>query len=86
VEYAALKLVQPGTRVGLTRPFLRCDRKRVAHVAFASGEIQKSRNTNRETHSRLIHLNLTISNSNHLHHLKLRYKVQRTYDYLVMLD
>jgi hypothetical protein len=34
--------VQQAALVGRTRPFLRCDRKRVVHVAFASGEIQKS--------------------------------------------
>jgi hypothetical protein len=31
-----------GYASGLTRPFLRCDRKGVANVAFASGEIQKN--------------------------------------------
>jgi len=42
VAYVALKLVQQATLVRLTRPFLRCDRKRVADVALASGEIQKN--------------------------------------------
>jgi len=42
VEYVVLKPVQQAMLVGLTRPFLRRDKNRVAHAAFASGEIQKS--------------------------------------------
>jgi hypothetical protein len=42
VACGALKLVQQATLAGLTRPFLHCNRQRVANVAFASGEIQKN--------------------------------------------
>jgi hypothetical protein len=44
VACGALKLVQQAALVGLTRPFLRCDRQCVVNVAFASGEIQKNQN------------------------------------------
>jgi hypothetical protein len=42
VACGTLKPVQQATLVGLTRPFLHCDRQRVANVAVASGEIQKN--------------------------------------------
>ncbi len=36
--------------MGLARPFLHCDRKRVANVVFASGEIPKNLKYNHKGH------------------------------------